>query len=292
MKNDLHLAYRTTQNFPLQISSLDSVRAHVADDVRLISMLPGEWPKVRGRDIVRKQYTEENTYTIGKHSVQHVKFEQSELSCSGRLIDGKYFFTDSVLNHSMDLELIFTPFADLDVIPMVRREWSWDYPSSNVFWYTLVPTGTKEYQGVEKYHHILGYETLGIHCLADLLAYSYKFRWNAADEQFEAITDPHEISRRIRKPWMQFLVQWRFGEMPGTEADLSKLVSFLLTKVSLTADEEKAVSNIKSRIVTLDDLNRINERHAILNQILEAYHSDFILDVGSKFEDDPLFAIY
>ena len=54
MKNDLHLAYTTTFNHPLHISSPDSVRHHLADDVRLIAMIPGEWPKVRGRHIANR----------------------------------------------------------------------------------------------------------------------------------------------------------------------------------------------------------------------------------------------
>lgn len=292
MKNDLHLAYRTNQNFPLHISSPDGVREHLADNVRLIAMLPGEWPKVRGRTIARKSYTVENTFEVLGHKVEHITIDTDEIECSGRLIDGKYFLTDSVLNHSMDLELILTPFDDIDAKPMVRREWSWDYPSSHLSWYSLVDKSTEEYEGVETYYPILGCDKVGINNILDLLAYSYKFAWDADRQVFDAITDPHEITLRLRKPWMQYLVQWRFGEAPATEADLSKLVSFLLTKVELSEEEKTAVSAIAGRSVSLEDLTRINARHVELDKLLAAYHSDFVLAPGCKFEDDPMFAIY
>lgn len=292
MKNDMHLAYRTTLNHPVHISSLDGVRAHLNDAVRLIAMLPAEWPKIRGRDIERKSYTVQNSYEVAGHTVQHVILTGGELEYSGRLVDGKYFFTDACLNHSMDLEMMFTPFASFGLKPMVRREWSWEYPSSNPFWYTLVDADTETYQGVEEYHHILGYESLGIHCLADLLAYSYKFSWDHETSQFVAITDPHEVTKRLRKPWMQYLIQWKFGEAPSTEADLSKLVSFLLTKVQLSKEEQAAVDAIRDRSVTLDDLKRINQRHVVLNKILDAYNDPFVLEPGCDFQKDPLFAIY
>lgn len=292
MKNDMHLAFRTTQNFPLQVSIYDSVKYHLTGEILLITQLPAEWPKVRGRELIDpKNFTVMNEYQLAGHTVEHIHLNTGEQDISGKFIDRKYFFSDGVLNQAGDLEMILTPFAETGLKPMVRREWSWDYPSSMPFWYTQVPASLEVYQGVETYHPIEGYEALGIHKLLDLLAYSYKFKWQHAEKKFVAITDEHEITKRIRKPWMQYLVQWKYGEAPGTEADLTKLVSFLMTKVDLSEDELEAVSAIYSRSVSLDDLKRINERHAVLNRILEAYHDPFVLKQGVDIKEDPLFAL-
>lgn len=292
MKNDMHLAFRTTQNFPLQISIYDSVKYHLTGDVLLISQLPSEWPKVRGREIMeRKNITVLNDFTIAGRKVEHIHIGGGEQDISGKLIDGKYFLSDAVLNQSSDIEMMMTPFAVSGLKPMVRREWSWDYPSSNPFWYCQVPQETEYYEGVEIYYPVEGYESLGIHNLLDLLAYSYKFEWNHAEKKFQAITDEHEVTKRIRKPWMQYLVQWKYGEAPGTEADLAKLVSFLMSKVELNEEELDAVSEIYTRGVTLADLKRINDRQAVLNEILNAYNDPFVLKLGVDIKQDPLFAL-
>lgn len=292
MKNDMHLAFRTTQNFPLQISIVDSVKYHLSGEVLLISQLPSEWPKVRGREIMdRKHITVLNDFTIAGRKVEHIHIGGGDQDVSGKLIDGKYFFTDAVLNQSSDIEMMMTPFAVSGLKPMVRREWSWDYPSSNPFWYCQVPKDTEHYEGVEPYYPVEGYEELGIHNLLDLLAFSYKFEWNHAERKFQAILDEHEITKRIRKPWMQYLVQWKYGEAPGTEADLAKLVSFLMTKVELTDEEREVVSEVRDRSVTLADLKRINDRQAVLNKILDAYNDPTLLKQGSDVYQDPLFAL-
>lgn len=292
MKNDLHLAFKTTQNFPLQISLYDSARYHVLDQIRLISQLPGEWPKVRGRELVNeKSFEVTHTYSLAGHTVEHIHITAGEQEVSGKFIDRKYFFSDGVLNQVADLEMYLIPFSESGLKPMVRREWSWDYPGSMPAWYTQVTNTTTDYKGVETYYPIVGYEKLGIKSMLDLLAYSYKFTWNHTEKQFEAITDEHEITKRIRKPWMQYLVQLKFGESPATEADLGKLVAFLLTKVSLTAEEKVAVSAFHDRAVTLDELTRVNARQAILNQILDAYNDPFILKTGVDIENDPLFQL-
>lgn len=292
MKNDMHLAFRTTQNFPLHISIYDSVKYHLTGEILLITQLPAEWPKVRGRELIDpKNYDVMNEYQLAGHTVEHIHLHVGEQDITGKFVDRKYFFSDGVLNQAGDLEMILTPFAETGLKPMVRREWSWDYASSMPFWFTQVPAKLEKYDGVEIYYPIEGYEELGIHKLLDLLAYSYKFKWNHLEKKFVAITDEHEITKRIRKPWMQYLVQWKYGEDPGTEADLTKLVSFLMTKVDLTEEELDAVSEIYSRGVSLDDLKRINERHAVLNRILAAYHDPFVLKQGVDIKEDPLFAL-
>lgn len=292
MKNDLHLAFRTTQNFPLHISIYDSVKYHLLDQIRLITQLPGEWPKVRGRELVDpKNYEVLNSFTLLGHTVEHIHLNTGELEITGKFVDRKYFLSDGMLNQTADLEMLLTPFTQSGLKPMVRREWSWDYPSSHPTWYSQVPADTVDYSGLETYYPIEGYEELGIHHMLDLLAYSYKFVWHHAEQKFVGLTDKHEITKRIRKPWMQYLVQWKFGEAPGTEADLAKVVSFLLNKVTLSKEEQAAVSQILARSVTLADLKRINDRQTVLNTILDAYHSPFILETGVDIKDDPLFAL-
>ncbi|EGO5389402.1 hypothetical protein IT845_002686 [Salmonella enterica subsp. enterica serovar Typhimurium] len=292
MKNDLHLAYKTTFNHPLHLSSPDSVRAHLADKVRLIAQIPGEWPKVRGRFLTdKKNYTVENTFKIRDMVAEAIVIFNGDGNSRGVLVDGRYFFSEGILNNSVDLELMFTPFDELEAKPMARRWWSPDYLGSFPYYFVLVPADTETYFDTEPYIDIEGYKELGITRLADMMAYSYKFVWDKKRSVWYALTDDFEITKRIRKPWMQHLVQTRYGDYPATEADLSKLVSFLLTKVDLTKEEAEAVSEIRSRSVTLADLKRLNERHADLNKILAAYHDPMLLVPGANVDEDPLFAI-
>lgn len=292
MKNDLHLTYKTIFNHPLHISSPDSVRAHLADKVRLITQIPGEWPKVRGRFLTNPaNYEVENTFKVRDMEGKSIVIFNGDGNSRGKLVDGKYFFSDGILSNSVDLELFFTPFEELDAKPVARRWWSPDYLGSFPYYFALVPKDTKDYFDTEPYIEIEGYQELGITHLADMMAYSYKFQWDKRRSVWYALTDAHEITKRIRKPWMQHLVQTRYGEHPATEADLAKLVSFLLTKVDLTKEEADAVSEIRGRAVTLDDLRRLNERHHDLNKILAAYHDPFLLVPGANVDDDPLFAI-
>ncbi|AWN08850.1 hypothetical protein MLDJOKPK_00275 [Salmonella phage SPAsTU] len=292
MKNDLHLAYKTTFNHPLHLSSPDSVRAHLADQVRLIAQIPGEWPKVRGRFLTNPEnYTVENTFKIRDMEAQSIVIFNGDGNSRGVLVGGKYFFSEGILNNSVDLELMFTPFDELEAKPMARRWWSPDYLGSFPYYFVLVPVETETYFDTEPYIDIEGYKELGITCLADMMAYSYKFVWDKRRSVWYALTDEFEITKRIRKPWMQHLVQTRHGDYPATEADLSKLVSFLLTKVDLTDEEAEAVSEFRSRAVTLADLKRLNERQYDLNKILAAYHSPMLLVPGANVNEDPLFAI-
>lgn len=292
MKNDLHLAYKTIFNHPLHISSPDSIRAHLEDKVRLLTQLPGEWPKVRGRFFTdQNNYSVENTFKIRDLTAESVVVFTGDSDLRGKLVDGKYFFSDGILNNSVDLELFFTPFKELNAKPVARRWWSPDYLGSFPYFYALVPVETKNYADTEPYIEIEGYEELGISCLADLMAYSYKFVWDRERSVWVALTDEHEITKRIRKPWMQHLIQTRIGEHPSSEADLAKLVSFLMTKVTLTDEEKAAVSAVLERNVTLADLERLNVRYKDLNRIIEAYNSPFVLKPGVNAYDDPLLSI-
>lgn len=289
MKNEFHLAYRTSFNFPLHIASPDSVREHVKDNVRLISMLPSEFPKVRGRDIAKAKVIA--TSQRGDLKVQQVMIDTIDgAPVYGTLINDKYFFSADVSGKVPSFQLMFKSFKEAGIKPMVRREWSWDYPSSNPFWYTLVEQSTEEHFNIEPFYHIEGYEELNIDCLADLLAFSYKFTWSHKESKFVAITDAFEITKRIRKPWMTHLVQTEYGEAPHTTADSQKLINFLLQKCTslMTEEEQAAVNTHLDHTVTLQDLERLNERNEVLQKILTAYNSPVLITQGCDIESDPL----
>lgn len=285
MKNDQHLAFKTTFNFPLQISIYDSVEAHLNDEIRLITMLPSEWPKLRARELKRSNFTVDNIYKLANHTVEHIRFSTREMA--GVLVDGKYFLSDGILSVSCDLELMLTPFDVLGVKPMACRDWSGDYMGAFPMYYALVENGDTKSQ----YFPIADYEVHGIDNLLDLMAYSYKFIWDEEFKMWTATTERKLIAERIRKPWMQYLTQWRFGESPATEADTGKLISFLLSKVELSAEEKQAVRPYIDRAVDLPTLSRIGARQHILNELLAAYHADTELDVGTDIKTDPFFSI-
>lgn len=289
MKNEFHLAYKTSFNYPIHISSPDSVRAHLNDTIRLISMLPSEWPRLRGRNFengvtVIEEYMDDDVL------VQYVEVDGGEEKYFGYLLNHKYYFSREVAGYVPSFKLLFRSFKEHGLKPMARREWSWEYPSSNPFWYTVVDKDTKTYFQTEQFFDIDGYETHGIDCLADLLAYSYKFVWEHHTFRFVAITDEHEITKRIRKPWLTYLVQYEYGEAPHTTADLSKMVTFLLQKNEhlLSEEEREVLGTYFENTVTLDTLKRLNERNSVLQCIMEAYNHPYVLKPGVDVTKDPL----
>lgn len=297
MKNNFHEAYNTNYNFPLHISSPDSVQAFLDDDVRLLTMLPAQWPKLRGRNITRKEYKVVDAYSFttsnGKeHTVQNVIFTELDEPVHGKIVDGKYVFSSDCLGVSMPLELIFEDFSMLGCRPVVRREWSHEYMSPYPFYYSLIGADEKvvAYRG-EHYFEIEGYGELGLNCLADILSHSYQYQWNHAQSKFLPITDPHELTMRIRKPWMHFLVQLVYGEREMVSSDMSKLIHFLFKKCEalMTEEEKAAAKHILARDVSANDLAKISDKEEWLNKLLAAYKSKVLLEPGSNVFEDPLF---
>lgn len=294
MKSNDHLAYRTSLNYPLQISSPDSVNAHINDQVRLIAMDQADWPKLRGRDFVDKHYDVLDEVMLGELHVQTIKMHSSQAGYTGKLVNGKYFFTEDVLNYAPDLELMFASFKDYGMRPVVVRAWSSEFPGSWAHLYKLVDAGTGSVvMGNETYFPFDGLDNVKIDCLADLLAYSYKFTWDRKNEVWTAITDPMAITMRLRKPWMTYLTQTEFGAAPNSTADDHKLIGFLIQKAqSLFSKEEKeAVESFMRTKVTVDDLTRYNERNRVLVALQDAYHSPRVIKRGDDVREvDPLFA--
>lgn len=292
MKTLDHLAYHPNYNFPLHISSPDSVRDHLDDKIRLISMLPGEWPRLRCRDLERDNLTIEDTYSFIADGVEH-KVEVVMLrypDYRGKLVDGKYFFTFGALAAATDLELLFSKFSALGVQPYVQSDWSMEYPSANISRYTLEEPGV-EIPGGEKQFSFKGLDVHGIDTLADLLAYAYKFKWDAEREEFFAIADHEEIARRLRKPWMQFLTQRFYGERATVESDHGKLISFLVSKVynDLSADEQAMLRPFKEASPEGWQLENMARRMRILNELNAAFLSKHQLVTGDDVNTDPLF---
>lgn len=297
MKNNFHEAYSTNYNFPLHISSPDSVQAHLDDKVRLLTMLPGQWPKLRGRNITRKEFIVRDVYSFTtkdkvEHVVANVTFTQLDEPMYGKIIDDKYVFSDDCLGVSMPLELIFENFDLLGARPVVRREWSAEYISPYPFWYSLIGKDEPAHHHGEPYFEIDGYKELGFTCLADILAHSYRFTWDYANSKFKAITDPHEITMRLRKPWMQYLVQFIYGEREVVQADVMKLILFLFKKCeTLMSDDEKvAAEAFLKRDVGADDILRMADRQEWLNKLVDAYKSKQLLTPGCNVFEDPIFA--
>ena len=292
MKTSDHLAFHPNYNFPVHISAPDSVRDHLDDKVRLISMLPGEWPRLRCRDLERENIVVEDTYSFIAGGVEHI-VEVVLLrypDYRGKLVDGKYFFTFGALASTSDLELLFSKFSDLGAIPFVQSDWSMEYPSANISRYTL-ETPEVEIPGGEKQFQFKGLDVYKIDTLADLLAYAYKFKWDPQQEEFFAITDKDEIARRLRKPWMQFLTQRFYGERATIDADHGKMISFLVSKVysDLSPDEQLMLRPYKDAAPEAWQLENMARRQSIMNKLTTAYLSKHQLVTGKDVDADPLF---
>lgn len=297
MKNNEHLAFRTNFNYPIHLGLPDAVNDHVNDRLRLICMNPGEFPRLRPRDILNHAQVREEFTTPDGLKIKILYNLDGTTEYVGKLVNDKYYFTDAVLNYSMPLEMVFASFKEHGMKPMIQRQWSWEYPSSFPFYYTLVEEDAVEndYYNLERYYPVEGYEELGIDCLADLLAYSYKFTWDHRDMKWTAITDAHEITKRIRKPWTNYLLQYEYGEQPNTTADLHRVLTFLVGKVNeaglLSAEEQNALSSFTRQQVEVDELMRLNDRNKVLDAILKAYHDPKLIVPGEDVRvSDPLFA--
>ena len=294
MRNANNHAYDPHSNFPLHIASRDGVRHHLKDEVRLITQLPDEWPKVRGRAVAKKSYTVESKYEFvadGKtHQVEVVMFSEGG-DVRGHLVDGKYFISQLVLGQSMPIELIFASFKANKVRPKVRREWFPDYMGSSLDAYTLVTLEGKGAPDSEPSADVIGYEDHGIDCIADLVAQSYKFLWVAATGTFVATSDKHTITKRIRKPWMRLMVQMHYGESRTVEADHGKLLRFLVQKAvpNLSAEELEMLQPFIDAPLSVSDLIGAASRQEELNELLHAYESPFVLEMGANVDEDPLF---
>lgn len=293
MKTEFHLAYKTSFNFPVHISCRDSVRAVLNDDIRLISMSNSEFPKLRGRMFVNKQYDVVNTYQFTamggtqKHTVENIVVKDFGMVYNGFLVDGKYFFTEMSLNFTIPLEVMFAKFEDIGVVPRVWRDWNWDYMTPNPAAYMLFERDETDFRGVEQTYEIHNYQHFGIECLADLIAQSWKFQWSHKDLRFEAVTDEYELTRRLRKPWMSFLCQMEYGEQPHTTADMQKVI---MTLVQRSNDEElKALLPAFCKPIDMSVFERLNERQVQLNRLMDAYNSPHLLKTAEDFDSDPFF---
>lgn len=296
MRNANNHAYDPHSNFPLHIASRDGVRHHLKDEVRLITQLPDEWPKVRGRAVAKKSYTVESKYefiTDGTtHQVEVVTFSEGG-DVRGHLVDGKYFISGEALGQSMPIELMFASFKANKVRPRVRREWFPDYMGNSIDAYTLVTLDGKGAPTSEPYADVLGYEKHDIDCIADLVAQSYKFVWEPTTGVFEAVTDKHIITKRIRKPWMQLMVQMHYGEGRTVEADHGKLLRFLMQKAvpNLSETEIDMLRPFIDAPLDVSDLVGAASRQEALNELIHAYESPFVLELGANVDEDPLFTI-
>lgn len=293
MKNEFHHAYTTHSNFPLQIASPDSVHMHVNDNIRLISMPAADWPKLRGRDFINPKVTD--TRQLDGLKIQFLETDNGGSIYHGRLVNDKYYFAEDILNYSMPLEMMFLSFKENGIRPVVQKEWNPDYMPCYPFYYSLVEEDEVEgYEvGGEKRYPINGFEKLGIDCLADILAYSYKFTWDINTMSWEAITNEYEITKRIRKPWVALLIQREIGEQPHTTADLHKVVTFLVQKAeTLMTDEEKAACEpFLRRPIGVDDLKGTIRNQRILAAIMEAYESEQLIKSGGDVRlTDPVFS--
>lgn len=298
MKSNAHYAFRTTFNYPIHIGLPDAVNDHVNDRLRLLAMNPVEFPRLRPRDILYKSTVLEEFNISDTLNVKIIKCTGATTDYVGKLVNDKYYFTDAVLNYAPPLELLFASFKENNMKPMIQRGWNWEYPSAFPFYYTVVDCDEvpdDDYFNTERYYAVDGYEELGIDTLADLMAYSYKITWNHRSMRWEAITDAHEITKRLRKPWTNYLIQSEYGEQPNTTADLHRVMTFLVGKVNeaglLSDEEQHAMDSFIRREVSLKELNGINSRNKILDAILQAYNDPKLIVPGEDVrKDDPLFS--
>lgn len=278
--------------YPTHIASPSNVAAHLRGDLMLVAICDEEdqhieWDAlstVRADEMV----VEEITYQGFK--LETVLINTCNGVSKGTLINEKYFFSDSALKRLPSLDFVFGSLAASGLKPMVRRDSVGDYMCTDITQYTLIDPSEEIPDAVKaQYFEVSGCAEHGIDCLADLVGQCYKFTWCNATGSFVAINDAYEITKRLRKPWLSHLVEMLRGDLNSIVADNHKLIAFLLQKTEslLAPDEKSALSSYMQSPVTLQTLNSINERNAILSELNAAYQSSVLL-TQENVNADPL----
>ena len=254
-------------------------------------------PILRAKDILRYAFERKVTRRNGL-VMEYILTgnDKTDTDGAGIIVNNKYFFGIDSIYAGLPLELYFLSFKERSMRPAVRINSETHSGATPIEDYSLVPLDcdplTYGNTG-EGYRLITGYEQLGIDCLADILAYAYRFKYNHLSKAYEVITDPLEITRALRRPYFERLLA---GAMEDN-INLVQLRSALgvLARKSLAQSAPSPEERPLLELIAQAPISNVADSDAgrTVNAIVVAYESTQLLaSDGSNVFDDPLFSFH
>lgn len=268
------------------------IKAHLSGQVVLNTS-----KSLRARDILAYAYervvTQRNDLVI-----EYFKTSNAVgVNDPGFLVNNKYFFSEELLAKSLPLELFFLSFKDNNIKPAIVINRDIAPHNAELEDFALIPGGcdplTYGATG-EGYWVFKGYQELGIDCLADIMAYVYKFRFNLATKCFEVIKDAHEVTQSLRRPYFELLLAGALNDdltlvqLRSAVGILSR--ALLANDAPLTAKEKALVDSFANAPVSgIASDNSIT----LVNGLVTAFETvKPLASDGSDVYDDPLFSFH
>lgn len=250
---------------------------------------------LRAKDILR--YAFERKITRRNGLVMEYIFtgnDKTDEDAAGIIVNNRYFFGIDTIYQGLPLELYFLSFKERSMRPAVRINSEITAGAAPMTAYSLVPLDcdplTYGNTG-EGYRLITGYEQLGIDCLADILAYAYRFKYNHLTKAYEVITDPLEVTRALRRPYFELLLAGAMQDDLNL-VQLRSAVGVLSRQLLANAKpEERPLLELMAQtpVSTVTD----NDAGRTVNALVAAYESTQLLAAdGSNVFTDPLFAFH
>lgn len=253
---------------------------------------------LRAKDIARYAFERKITRRNGL-VIEYIatSSDKTDLADNGFIVNNRYFFSVDSVQEGLPLELYFLSFKGKNLRPAIRINSETHSGATPMSAYSLIPVDCdpKTYGNTgEGYRPILGYEQLGIDTLADVLAYAYRFKYSHLTQAYELITDPLEITRALRKPYLEMLLAGAMQDDLNL-VQLRGAVGVLARQLQL---QNPALDDKSKELIALlaqAPVTSVSDRDAgrTINAIMAAYESSQLLaEDGSNVFDDPLFSFH
>jgi hypothetical protein len=112
--------------------------------------------------------------------------------------------------------------------------------------------------------------------LLALVAFHYKYAFDDDLDMFVKLPVA-EQKQNLLKPWMEYEVNREAGNNASRIADYGRLIRFLLSKVTLSDEEQAIFSDVLAKPVEMEDIDRIIKREKKILSKIKAYKEGTLL---------------
>lgn len=257
--------------YPRHIRYPSDIIAHLDGSMRMILLSYGQEPfKLRAAEI-KQWFREEHAVQLTTNSGEPLNASRGYLTYEdGRRLDctlvthksKQYFFSAASLDQMCPLELLFADLKVLGAEVAVDTEMGIGQMSMSGIYYNLIEAGTEHEN--PSYAKVLNPEAVGATNLAEVIANSYRFKFDQEQKVWVPITNPQHVLMALRTPYA------------------------LILSDAIVPFEEQVVLNANLGISNLNDYTA--ERRELLAKLAVALSTPF--DIGQKGQaimQDPLF---
>lgn len=198
--------------YPRHIRYPSDIVAHLDGSMRLILLSYGQEPfKLRAAEI-KQWFREEHVVQLTTASGEPLNVSRGYLSYEdGRRLDcalvthksKQYFFSTATLDQMCPLELMFADLKVLGAEVAVDTEMGIGHMSMSGIYYNLVEAGTEHEN--PSYARVLNPEVVGATNLVEVIANSYRFKFNAEQKAWAPIDNPQHVLMNMRTPYFIIL---------------------------------------------------------------------------------------